>query len=257
MVAPNSPSARAQHEDRARLQRRPDQRQRHAAEDRPARGAERARRVLEAAIDRAQRAFHGEDEERHRDERLGEHRAGGRERQADAEPCVEPAAPTSPRRPKATQQRDAADDRRQHDRQHRERAQQPRPGKRRRAPAPTRAAARARSRAPSPRASRPATGGARVSDLGAGELLPDRRQRRRARADRRAAATKSAAATPPSTTRRRRRSRAAASRRARCQAAQESVVSPGSSVPRIGEHEGDERPRRRRGSAPRCSAAIG
>ena len=70
-------------------QRRADRRQRDPPERVPARAAERARGLLEAAVDLAQRRLHREDEERHRHERLGEHDRRGGERDPEAEPPVE------------------------------------------------------------------------------------------------------------------------------------------------------------------------
>ena len=52
-----------------------DRRQRHAPEHVPARCAEGARRVLEAGVELAECGLHGEHEERHGDERLGDDHA--------------------------------------------------------------------------------------------------------------------------------------------------------------------------------------
>ena len=121
IVAPNSPSARA-HASTApatsagRIAGSVTRRNAYQL-----RRAERARRVVEAAVELAQRGLDGDHEERHRDERLGDDHARRRERQSDVEPAVEvladEAAPAE-----REEQRDAADDRREH---HRQRAQRP------------------------------------------------------------------------------------------------------------------------------------
>ena len=77
--------------------------------------AERAGGLLVAEVELAEGGLDGEDEERHRHERLGDDHAVRGERQRDAEPPVEvladQAAPAE-----RVEQRDAADDGRQHHR---------------------------------------------------------------------------------------------------------------------------------------------
>ncbi len=101
IVAPNSPSARAQHSTAAGQQR-------GAMAGTVTRrkvvirsGAERRRRLLEVQVAGPQRPLDGDDQERHRDERLGDDHAGRGERQGDAEP-VSRYRPTMPSRPKAS-----------------------------------------------------------------------------------------------------------------------------------------------------------
>ena len=72
---------------------------------------------LEADIGRAQRALDGDDEERHRHERLRHDDAGRRERQRDPQPGVEVAA-DQPFPAEGEEQRDAPHDRRQDEREH-------------------------------------------------------------------------------------------------------------------------------------------
>ena len=79
MVAPNSPSARAQQS--AAPARGGDQGQRHPPEARPRTRTEGRGCVLVALVDLADAGLDRDDEEGHGDERLGEHRAGGGERQ--------------------------------------------------------------------------------------------------------------------------------------------------------------------------------
>ena len=85
MVAPNSPSARAQHSTAPAATPGADQRQRDVGEGGPPAGAERRGGLLVAAVGGAQRTLDGDDQERHRHERLGQHDTGGGERQRDAE----------------------------------------------------------------------------------------------------------------------------------------------------------------------------
>ena len=121
IVAPNSPSARAHDSTAPAIERRADRGHRHAAERVPARRAQRSRRVLEPRVELAQRGLDGDHEERHGDERLGDDDAGRGERQADVEPAVEVLADDAASTERE-EQRDAADDRRQHHRQRAQRA---------------------------------------------------------------------------------------------------------------------------------------
>ena len=119
IVAPNSPSARAQAStapatSAGRIAGSVTRRNTYHRD-----AAERPRRVLEAPVELAQRGLDGEHQERHRHERLGDDHAPRRERQPDVEPAVEVLA-EQPAPPEREEQRDAADDRRQH---HRQRAQ--------------------------------------------------------------------------------------------------------------------------------------
>ena len=89
----------AQH--RARHQRRADQRQGDPPERRQPGRAEGGGGLLEAAVGAAERALDGDDEERHRHERLRDDDARGGERQRDPEPRSR-YCPTTPRRPNAS-----------------------------------------------------------------------------------------------------------------------------------------------------------
>ena len=92
IVAPNSPSARAHASAAPAMSDGRDHRQRDAPEHGPAAGAEGRGRVLVAAVHRPQCGLHGDDEERHGDERLGQDHARRGERELDPEPAVEPPA---------------------------------------------------------------------------------------------------------------------------------------------------------------------
>ena len=91
IVAPNSPSARAHARALPAASEGAIERQGDPAEHRHRRGAE-GRAPRPRSADRVARmpGLDGDDEERHGDEGLGEHRSGGRERQRDAEEAVEP-----------------------------------------------------------------------------------------------------------------------------------------------------------------------
>ena len=215
IVAPNSPSARA-HASAAPATSdgaRNGSVTRRNVVQRP--GAERRGRVLVARVDRAQAAFDRDDEERHRDERLGEDHAGRRERELDAEPVVELLADEAVLRPNAkssatppttggstigsrtsarTSGRPGNVDAGEHPRQ--------------------RHAEHDRQRA-SPRASTRATAAARRVRCRSAQVVPERAPRRALAAARRAGSTKNATATRratsdrTTTTRRTRRRRLA------------------------------------------------
>ena len=92
IVAPNSPRARAQHSTApAASEGATSGSVTRRNTDQPRR-AQGRRRLLEPLVGRAQRALHRDDQERHRDEGLGEHDGRGRERDRHAEPVVEVAA---------------------------------------------------------------------------------------------------------------------------------------------------------------------
>ena len=122
-----------------------DERQRDPAEGGPPARAEGGRRLLVAGVGAAQRALDRDHQERHRDERLGDDHAGGRERQRDPERAVEPLA-DQPAPAEHQQQRDAADHRRQHQRHGHQRPHQPPARERRPGPAARPAARRAPGR---------------------------------------------------------------------------------------------------------------
>ena len=109
-------------EHRARGDAGRDERQGDAAERRPSAGAERRGDVLEAGVGGAQRALDADHQERHRDERLGDHDGRRRERDRDAERLVEPGADDPPPS-EDEEQRDATDHRRQHERHGHQRPQ--------------------------------------------------------------------------------------------------------------------------------------
>ena len=88
MVAPNSPSARAQAEHQPGEQPGPRQRQRDPAERRPPARAEGGRDHVVLPVGGAQRALDAEHEERQRHEGVGDHHGGGREREGDPEGLV-------------------------------------------------------------------------------------------------------------------------------------------------------------------------
>ncbi len=108
-------------ERRAREDPGRDHRQRDGEEDADRRGPEGGRRLLVPGAESAERALQADDEERHGDERRRDHRAGGVERQGDAEGVLQPR-PEQPAPAEGQEQRDAADGRRQHHRQQDERA---------------------------------------------------------------------------------------------------------------------------------------
>ena len=127
MVAPNSPSARAQHSaipapsdgaisgrvTRRRIVQRPAPRVAAASSIAPVHGP--------------QPGLDGDDQERHGHERLGQDGPGGGERQGDPERPVEPLA-DQPAAAEGQQQGHPADDRRQHHRQGGEGPHQVAPG---------------------------------------------------------------------------------------------------------------------------------
>ena len=82
IVAPNSPSARAHVSAAPAASDGRDRGERDAAQHGPAARAERRARVFVARVERTERRLHGDHEERHRDERLGEDHALVRERRA-------------------------------------------------------------------------------------------------------------------------------------------------------------------------------
>ncbi len=104
---------------RSRPERRADRGHGHAPERVPPRGAERSRGILEPRVHLAQGGLDGDDEERHRHERLGDDDARGGERQPEVEPAIE-ILTNEPATTQCEEQGDAADDRREH---HRQRAQ--------------------------------------------------------------------------------------------------------------------------------------
>ena len=77
MVAPNSPSARAQHRAAPATSDGGDERDRDRPEPAPRAGAEGGGRVLVAPVQLPQAGLGGDDQERHGHERLGQdHRLG-------------------------------------------------------------------------------------------------------------------------------------------------------------------------------------
>ena len=82
MVAPNSPSARAQHSTAPAATPGATSGSVTRRNVGPPAGAERRGGLLVAAVGAAQRTLDRDDQERHRHERLGDHDAGGGERQA-------------------------------------------------------------------------------------------------------------------------------------------------------------------------------
>src|SRR5690606_16288799 len=103
-------------QDRARRERGRDEGQGHAPHRGPPRGAEARGRLVEALVRAPQRALDAQDEERHRDEELGEDHGRGREGDRHAEPVVEVAA-HEPAPAEHLEQRDPAHHGRQHERQ--------------------------------------------------------------------------------------------------------------------------------------------
>ncbi len=102
IVAPNSPSARAQHSTAPAAMPGATSGSVTRRNVGPPAGAERGGGLLVAGVGAAQRALDRDHQERHRDERLGEHHAGGGERQRDPERARRASAPTRPRRPKTS-----------------------------------------------------------------------------------------------------------------------------------------------------------
>ena len=232
-------------------ERATDRRQRDVPEDEPRRRAQRARGVLEAAVDPAQRRLHGDDEERHAHERRGQHRGGPRVGELDVEPVVE-VLTHHPASAEGDEQGDAADHGRDHHRQQHERTEQRSSGERRAwraprrsgSPGPPRAASAHRdTMSDSPSASRTSS-------------VP-----RRSAADPHGARMTSASKRAPGSAARARRRRlrqhdrqdaaaAAASRKTEPVALQD--------VLRLGAgQEERRRPRRPRGSAPRSAPTQG
>ncbi len=118
-----------------------DHRQGHAPGHGHRSGAERCGGVLEAPVHRAQRGFDRDDEERHRDERLGHDDRGRRVGELDVEPAVQVLA-DQPLEAERVEEADAADDGRHHQRQEHDRpARSSGPGTRP-GPAPRRAVRR-------------------------------------------------------------------------------------------------------------------
>jgi hypothetical protein len=74
----------------------PQQWQGDPGEDPPVARAKGARGFLVSVVERTETRLDGDDQERHRDEGLGHHRRGRRERDLDAEPLVEQRADQPP-----------------------------------------------------------------------------------------------------------------------------------------------------------------
>ena len=94
--------------------------QRHTTERVPIARPECSRRVVVSGVGLADCRLDRDDEERHGDERLGDHHPRRCERQPHVEPAIEPLTQQPPPT-EGVQQGDAADDRRQHHRQGAER----------------------------------------------------------------------------------------------------------------------------------------
>lgn len=123
MVAPNSPSARAQVSAAPHGQAGRDHRQRHREEHPHRRGAQRGRCLLVGGAQSSQRALQADHQERHRHEGRRHHGSRGVERQYDPEGRLQPR-PQQPPAAEPQQQRDAAHGGRQHHRQQHQRAHQ-------------------------------------------------------------------------------------------------------------------------------------
>ena len=122
IVAPNSPSARAKDSTAPDSQPGQHQRQRHPAEDGRRPGAQGGGDHLVAAARRAQRPLEADHQERQRHEGLREHDGGRGEGHLDAQHLEGVAEQPAP--PERVEQGDAAHDRRQHQRQQDQGAQQ-------------------------------------------------------------------------------------------------------------------------------------
>ena len=147
-VAPNSPSARAQHNTVPATIAGSDERQRHAREDTTPGRAEGGRGLLDAAIGDPESALDGDDEERHGHERLRDDDRRKGERQVVTEDRVDRIA-EQPVAAEGIEQRDTPDHRGQHQRDRHHRPDDPYSRQNAAGRAPRPAARRAPARSPS------------------------------------------------------------------------------------------------------------
>ena len=116
MVAPNSPIALAKPSTMPASTPGSASGKRHGGKHPPRRGAERARGLLQPAVDRLDRQPDRAHQQRKRHHAAGQRRAGPAEREHDAEMIGEPRA-DQPAPAERQQQQIAGHDRRQHQRQ--------------------------------------------------------------------------------------------------------------------------------------------